>query len=358
MGWRRVDAAYLLRSTVADLVDSSGQLPRPDSEKVGDVVDIAIRSLSDANLTVTVLMPLVNLTAPDGIGEVPLVGGHIRRMTPEEVSDTYGGFLFSQRQNPLESIAEWAAEMVNTTPITTRDGRDQSVSPPDDFHDSVERFRETLILALRVVKDEPVGVAQTIYSSWGSICIGGRAITYEHEYIPIGRYELAADDVPLLQRVADKLRTGIPRALQIACRRLGSAAIRRDPSDRLLDAAIGLEAILLAPTATDKYKGEVRYRFALNYATHFKVGTRRELAFERARDIYDLRSLIAHGGKPKDLNRVGEDRLSLNDGAIQARRMLRSLVLHYLNRDNPSEIEHAAYWNKRLLDPSDEKGLE
>jgi len=64
---------------------------------------------------------------------------------------------------------------------------------------------------------------------------------------------------------------------------------------RSWSAAIGLEAILLHETSADhRYKGEMRYRFAVQYAA-LAAPAERERAFHLARDLYDARSAIAHG---------------------------------------------------------------
>lgn len=167
------------------------------------------------------------------------------------------------------------------------------------------------------------------------------------EHVPRGGYQLSAADVPEIARIADSLHRGPPRALAMACRRLSSAAVRPNPADRLVDAVIGMEAILLAGTSQ---KTELRYRFALHYARLCTDGMAREAAFRFARDVYDLRSKVVHGDAFDGPIKVGDANLAPDSAADAAREALRGLVKRFLHAA-PSEqpFTEPQFWHDLVL---------
>ncbi len=84
--------------------------------------------------------------------------------------------------------------------------------------------------------------------------------------------------------------------LALPLRRLVDGLGRYRMDDRLIDYAIGLEALLL-----EGAEGEYRYRFSLRGAviTTWSGGDRYE-AFRELRALYDVRSKLVHGGAVSD----------------------------------------------------------
>ncbi|MGH3607200.1 MAG: hypothetical protein ACRDRD_03820, partial [Pseudonocardiaceae bacterium] len=65
----------------------------------------------------------------------------------------------------------------------------------------------------------------------------------------------------------------------------------------MLDFTIALEALLL-PYDTDARRGDLSYRFRMHGARYLgNDATDRHGMFKRLRDVYDMRSLLVHGGK-------------------------------------------------------------
>lgn len=347
-GWRQVDAEYIAEFAAHTLLSEwTGNMP--DAARIGQFAREIVERLSEETAQLTVRMPLVNLEASgeDSRFELPL--GRLRRLSDDELSQTYGGFAFDQCiLNPLGAIAEWVAEIDVTVPITdgeTADASDESIES------EVTGFRADLLKALRLLKGQPVGIARVSYHSQVPTPFVMEGVSHIHdEYIPTGKYVLAPCDLPELCDVLERLSTmAIPQALHLAANRLASAIIRRDPNDKLLDAAIGLEAVLLAQTAEDKYKGEVRHRFAAHYAVHRRAGDERIEAYKVARDLYDLRSRVAHGGQLSDSEKLGGRRVTAHEAGATACAMLREAIMHYLRGGNPDEIENPEYWTRRLF---------
>lgn len=87
--------------------------------------------------------------------------------------------------------------------------------------------------------------------------------------------------------------------LSLPLRRLIDGLGRTRLDDRIVDYAIGLEALLL--TASEK--DELSYRFALRGATVLGgSGEDKHQAFQNLRDFYNARSTIVHGGSVSKLN--------------------------------------------------------
>jgi hypothetical protein len=206
------------------------------------------------------------------------------------------------------------------------------------------------VLALRTFKKGQVGY-EIVNLRPGYFCpylfqhrIGGS------EYVPMGLYQLSADDLRPFQEHAKLVFADLHSSLQLACTRLGDVENRLNPRDAIIDAVIGLESILLAQTGKEAYRGEMRYRFAINYSTFFENTDERYRAFLAARSMYDLRSTIAHGGRVQEQETVGDEKLTLYQIAERACDMLRSVVKRYLPSATRPEYASAGYWEKKYFE--------
>lgn len=116
--------------------------------------------------------------------------------------------------------------------------------------------------------------------------------------------------------------------LALAMRRLSYQAQRGRPEDELLDLMIAAEALYLGDLGNANYRGELRYRLALRAALWTgsePYDLERRDTFTVMRSAYDLRSAVAHGGRP-DLSaiKLGDQRVSVA--------MLVAVVRHVLTR--------------------------
>lgn len=104
-----------------------------------------------------------------------------------------------------------------------------------------------------------------------------------------------ADDRSVKQWLSwfETVSTTDARAVEVGLDRLIKAVVhRKDPIDAIIDAVISWESLLGDP------QGELRFRISTAMAVILKQDEegRRELVKE-AKDLYDLRSKIVHGGK-------------------------------------------------------------
>ena len=86
---------------------------------------------------------------------------------------------------------------------------------------------------------------------------------------------------------------------------------------------------------------------SLNYALLQNTVAEKRKAFKAIRDLYDLRSKIAHGGNISDSHlHIGNDEVSLNVAADLATEFLRRVVHRFLSLSANPPYLHADFWAK------------
>lgn len=144
--------------------------------------------------------------------------------------------------------------------------------------------------------------------------------------------------MPALQQHVGFFSNSLDQSLELAAERLAEAEGRTRQRDRLLDAVIGLEAVLLFNT---RKEGELRYRFALNYSTLADSLEDRYSQFRLAQAVYDTRSDIAHGA------RVDEEKVRKR--AHEACQMLRRVIKRFLPVAGSPPYTRPEYWTREVL---------
>ena len=164
-------------------------------------------------------------------------------------------------------------------------------------------------------------------------------------------YSLSEAEAAALPEHARQIFALSEPALETACIRLAYAETRYRPEDQLLDAVIGMEALLLAGLHKDDRKRELKFRFSMNYSTLFNSPEERLRACRVAKDLYDHRSTIAHGGgfSTKPL-RIGEEKLNLNEAANRAKGALRRLIKHFLPESKSAPYKNPQFWEKAYFE--------
>lgn len=134
------------------------------------------------------------------------------------------------------------------------------------------------------------------------------------------------------------------KGFAIALRRFRDTWERHWPDDpeRLLDIAIALEAIFL----NDGNDKELRYRLALRAARFLEApGPQRVDTFVAVRQLYDLRSQVAHGATPDTGSASGRRKLA--DTMLEAPRLLRRALQKLIEGHGPTGLDDdglAAFW--------------
>lgn len=157
---------------------------------------------------------------------------------------------------------------------------------------------------------------------------------------------LNVEAIDRCKAVYQGLRAKPHRSMRLACSRLGLSRLRLRPEDAILDAAIGLEAILLA----DSGKGELRYQFSLNYALLGSIADDRADRFRMAQRVYDIRSAIAHGGEPdpKHLKKI-DPSASAHGVAKRCQEMLEECIEAFRADMAAPVFTKSEYWRHRAI---------
>jgi len=333
----RFDASMWLQSLVAEMWRRHGRL-EATLDEVGAIAEAFGHLLSSGVMRRRFVAPMANLYYEGDIGEIDVAGVLMRKMDDEEFNSVYGGPVgFPRPGRAYLGMPEIA--LVGELEEQIQFG-DMSQLPADDPVNALRQRLDRAVLALRTFKAGPVGYTG-LHLLRGTISILGLEMyPVMTEYVPIGQYCLTEKDVESLRAHAALYTHSLHPALQIACDRLATAAVRAKPRDRLMDAIIGLEATILY-----KISDEVSFRFALNYAAIFGDPDDRYSAFLRARSLYSARSKIAHGEELGEVKLDGRP-VPIGVAADIACDMLRQVVARFLAHGTTPQFTESAYYEK------------
>lgn len=277
------------------------------------------------------------------VDKLDLPGGlQIRRLTEAEFSDYYGG--------PLEWAALRSGSSFSGSEFVIEGFFEESkrlaTLEPERTPDSVRTLLTRAVLCLRTFKSGRVGY-DTVHFAPTSFCpILVHSFQYGDLYIPFGIYHLSATELIELADFSTVFFSMNETGIQMACSRLSDAEIRVADHDRIVDSIIGMEAILLGGLSKEDRKGELKFRFSLHYSTLFRSSVERHRAFKVAKDLYDLRSTIAHGSIPSEVVRIGEARVNLAEAANKATDALRHVIKHFLPLAASSTYKKPEFWER------------
>lgn len=164
-----------------------------------------------------------------------------------------------------------------------------------------------------------------------------------------GAFELAEGEIQLFLDLWRLLESGAAR-FAFSIRRFNLAFGRRLLDDRIVDLVIAAEALFLSDL-DEKYRGELRYRFALRAAKFITHPTYSERdIFRIARSAYDARSAVVHGGSPKD-TRLPDNPSANLSAFIDTLEELVRLGLHKalsMGKEG-KKMRQAEYWDALVL---------
>ncbi|HLP77473.1 MAG TPA: hypothetical protein VK327_11215 [Candidatus Paceibacterota bacterium] len=267
---------------------------------------------------------------------------NIRKLNEGEISALHGGPAMSGiSRHSLGSIHEFVIEGdYEGTKVVA--GSFANMIPAQEKANSQ---LDKAVLCLRAFKEGYVGY-QWIDLKFTKFCpldLGSYGSSFMN--VPPGIYKLSDEEAAALPEFAQNLFALSESALESACARLADAEARFRPQDQILDAVIGMEALLLAGLGKDDRRSELKYRFSLNFSALRSSPEDRWRAYNVAKDLYDHRSTIAHGGKlPEKELRIGEEKVSLHEAAKRAKGALRTLIKHFLPQANSAPYKKPRFW--------------
>jgi hypothetical protein len=176
--------------------------------------------------------------------------------------------------------------------------------PPTDLQslpDHLPRVNASgVITALRLVLNAPIAVIFQQQESEGLMALGGGGTTWGWSPAsPLGPVATVDEEKGAeIIRVWQLLQTSPNiKYVTLALRRWESSLLRASDEDRLIDAWIGLEALLLGVQ-----EGELSFRAAVRLAEFLGTsGVDRKDIYDTTRISYKWRSAIVHGGSIKTL---------------------------------------------------------
>ena len=268
----------------------------------GEPIQVYLAYATDA-----LLDPIVDYTVFDGFNKVNTV---VRYRTKVSVEADERPYL--QRYADASEVAELCVDVLRLI-----------------------RYKEDIgVLALEIVELD--SLTPKIRKTWANRYQPELARYQPHRFDFGPPSTVALTDVELERlRLAISSLLGVQgnfKGLKYALRRLRSSVERYAPSDpeRLLEYAIALEAIYLNDITTDRE--ELSYRLRLRAARLLATSfAERNDLFLTLRDLYKLRSRVAHGGSLERLD--PKDRIMLEKVLDQGPKIVSESVLRIL--ENP-----------------------
>jgi hypothetical protein len=256
----------------------------------------------------------------------------IRRLTPEEAGTLVeqGNLFWRPEGLPVTRTYPFLEERVV---IETATELPKAVAP------NPPPLLKQLVLAAQLHGVHLAGVGWSFgwqepwwLSSWatgGPISISPR--------VPPEAVVVSADDLSSWRELAAKIPATVfesaRRTQERALKRFSLASGREAPADSLVDYVVALEAALLPGT-----REELRYRFQMNGSLLLSDKASDRLGFmHELRALYDLRSVLVHGGAPEpEPGRIA--------AAAERARFLAEQILHSCIRDHWPTLEEFNGW--------------
>ncbi|MGH9684600.1 MAG: hypothetical protein ACRD4S_13435 [Candidatus Acidiferrales bacterium] len=313
-------------------------------EQIDAILVDVVRFFDRKTILLRIYAPVLNLR---GARDTPPIAFPdqviLRPMTDEECTRFYGGNpIFQFRRIPI-GFPDFVFIKEIEVPKITGSFETHDTNPLKPIWENLD----LCLLALATFKDSGAIGYDGAYITSAEFSLGivsGDHHLFGNESLPLGSYEITSNEAPEIETHASFFSCLHP-ALEMASQRLVDSGRRTKARDTVVDVVIGLETILLSNIDE---RTELRFRFSLNYAALF-AKKEREAAFFTARDLYDLRSKIAHGASPGEKNRINGKDLTIAEAATLARSMLRKTIVMFISNARNPDFMAERYWISKEL---------
>lgn len=322
-------------SMIGDILGRAEALGIDDDDRLFDLYLEVERGRFSPTLAGDVVMPLV-LTTFETETPVHLVDSFW--IEPLGVPEHRARALSSLTNGPVSPHIAAAA----THAVVKRNCEFNNISWPPDFRlgsgkspvplDSFEQILQSIY----VVTGQKTGYAQiyvrpdgwvpwtgwvgSLPTVWNAVTEKGYPDDFEGGWLrPMER--ISDRDTADIVTAATTLSRS-PNNVQIAARRCARSMYRDDYEDEVLDAAIGVEALL--SNGRDELTHRMSQRAAVALAASFPP----DVIYNLVKQVYGQRSRIVHGSKVKEMTvKLGDSSASTNHMAVF---LLRELLRNYL----------------------------
>jgi hypothetical protein len=215
-------------------------------------------------------------------------------------------------------------------------------------------FRDDLVIddvlsALRLFKHTQIRT--TGFASWTDAQWLKDATSYRvlAQWPYRGEFELSEGEVPQFLELWRMLQEGAAR-FGFSIHRFNLAFDRGLLADRIVDLVIAAEALFLGDL-DEKYRGELRFRFALRAAKFIEHPNFGEHdIFRVMRRAYDARSAIVHGGSPNDTRLPDNQSANLQTFIDAIEELVRLGLRKALSmKDGGKKMRQAEYWDSLIF---------
>jgi hypothetical protein len=362
MSARAFEANDILMSLMYAILDDQGPLAFTDERFHSHWVEL-VGFLGADRLANKIVAPLPNLLVP----AFPLQLNNelaLDRLTEEEVTRCYevGVIQPVSRRFPLiyRDVSVGIRKTMYLPKLIYR-GDQPPEGPPDPQDEGsfgnrpifqVDLAIDDVLSALRLFKRTQVrssGFASWTDSPWLAGSTTFRALAQSR---PSGKFELSDAEVPHFVELWRLLEQGAA-GFAFSIHRFNLAFDRGLLADRLVDLVIAAEALLLGDL-DEKYRGELRFRFALRGAKSIEHPKYSEHdVFRVMRQAYDARSAFVHGGSPNE-TRLPDDQSAKLPAFIDAIEDLVRLGLRKAlsMKEAGKKVRQSEYWDTLVLSKS------
>jgi hypothetical protein len=336
------DKSHILRKAIGCLWDRHGTFDCNES-CIDAVVDEFAEFIDSSKIRIRFQTLLLNF-GMSGSGFRLSENLVVRRLSEAEISDIQSGpVMGGAERHVFGGIHEFVIEG-EIEGVKTFAGLEVSEDSP---YQTARSQLDKAIICFRTFKEGQIGYDQLTFKFVKFCPLDVGRYGFLDRNVPLGTYIVAENEIPSLCEHARNIFGLREPAMEAACARLADAEARFRPQDQILDAVIGMEALLLAGLDREDRRSELKYRFSLNYSTLFNSPEERWRAYKVAKALYDHRSTIAHGGDMpvKDV-RVGDEKLTLHETATRAKNTLRKLIHQFLPQAKAAPYKKSGFWER------------
>lgn len=300
--------------------------------------------LRDEKVIAETISPLAGLTLEEGADQIQIGDAlHLRRLEPEEIAELGTSDIYNLSDTNI--VTRWISTAVVATSEVSCKVLAEAVEGPTDggLHRKVVEKIDRFLSALSILKPGRVSVVSTETRLRPMVLPGMRgAKTQPLTHSPFEHMELTQAELDQLPGIFAGLTNSSLSELRIAADRLREAESRLSRTDSLLDAVIGLEALL-----NPHDFGELAFRVAVNYAFLAPPNARRA-RYETVKTIQKTRNSIVHGG------RQTRELPNIHAHAEAARACLRDAIKRFLSDSALKSLTKldVEMWLDRIIPPN------